>query len=193
MSRIIPSREKARRNPPGGPRIQRGLAAVLALLALLVIPASTSFAIVPPYRIEELTTLSTEVIVGRVVDRVSDWQEWPYGGRVIMTTYRVTVGERLKGETPRTIEVVMPGGKVGDTTIHASECPELAVGQELVLFLKKDVKGLPRYWVFGLERGVFELVGDEARPFAHDVAAVAVESLRKRVAGAVEAENDGPR
>ena len=165
----------------------------LALLALLAVAALPAGATVPDYAVADLSAFSTEVVVGQVLDATAAWQDWPWGGRVIMTTYTVRVAEVLKGAPEATISVVVPGGRVGETRILASEAPELTVGQSAALFLKKDLQGLPRYWVFGLERGVFDLVGAEARSHAPDVAPLQLTTLKAQIRRAVEAQSHDNR
>jgi len=167
-------------------------ALVAAALAFLVaFTGHTASALVPDYQIEDLTHLSTDIVIGEVTGATSDWQDWPYGGRVIMTTYTVRVDNSLKGKAAETISVVVPGGTVGTTTISASDCPTLTVGMKTTLFLKKDLKGQPRYWIFGLERGAYEISKDTLIPLAHNVIPIRKSDLEARVRRAVEAENDG--
>jgi hypothetical protein len=163
-------------------------AALVFLVAFTVHPAS---GLVPDYQIEDLTHLSTDVVIGEVTGATSAWQDWPYGGRVIMTTYTVRVDNTLKGKAAETISVVVPGGTVGTTTISASDCPTLTVGMKTTLFLKKDLQGRPRYWIFGLERGAWEVSEATLIPLALGVTPIRKTDLEARVRRAVEAENDG--
>jgi hypothetical protein len=102
------------------------------------------------------------------------------------------VDESIKGSVAGAIQVAVPGGRVGDTRMAASCAPHLAAGQRVVLFLKKDLKGRPRYWPFGLERGTMNVdSGDIVHPQAPDIEATPLSSLKAHVVRILRAmEND---
>lgn len=54
----------------------------------------------------------------------------------IYTRATILVTDHLKGEKSAEVEVVIPGGTVGDTTMHMSEAPSFTEGESVILFLK---------------------------------------------------------
>jgi len=79
-----------------------------------------------------LTARADQIVTGEVVSTecfaVKD-------GR-IYTRAIVAVGESLKGVKDAEVEVVIPGGTVGETTMLMSEAPSFTKGETVVLFLK---------------------------------------------------------
>ena len=115
-----------------------GLALVAALL--LCLPASA--AIHRPLSVEQRVDLSEEIVVGRVVDSVTEWQ-----GKLIVTVSTVEISETIKGRTAGTVEVTQLGGtavhpELGiSVTMTASSHVGLAAGEEVLLFLGRRGSG----------------------------------------------------
>ncbi|QRN95239.1 matrixin family metalloprotease [Archangium violaceum] len=125
---------------------------LLGALALCMLSpvarASTSLALDVP----ALTRSSELVVHGRVLRTTS--RQVQDTGRIV-TDVEVSVTEFLRGSAARSsLHVVLPGGIVGDLRQDVSGAPELAPGEEVVLFLSHGTEG-PR--VVGLAQGAFRV------------------------------------
>ena len=183
--------------PPQARAARRRALHLLGAASLVALTAGEAGAWVPSYSIADLTSLSSQVVVGTIVDSRAAWEDWPDGGRAILTTFSVRTDQVWKGApglaAGEVIDVVVPGGQVGGDRVFASCAPAVTVGQEAVLFLKKDLQGLPRYWVFGLERGVFDLdASGMAKPQVPDLPLLSLESLKQEVTLAAATGIPGP-
>jgi hypothetical protein len=133
------------------------LLAATFLLAASIIASPAHATSVRALSLEALARGADLVVHGRAVDRSS---EWVSGGKLIQTTTRVRVLEQLKGTAPgELIEVREPGGTVGELTQKAWGAPEIGVGEEVVLFLRKLPGARPRFSVEGFSQGRFTVVG----------------------------------
>jgi hypothetical protein len=79
-----------------------------------------------------LTARADQIVSGDVVHTECFAVE---DGR-IYTRATVLVTEHLKGVESAEVEVVVPGGTVGDTTMRMSEAPSFTTGESVILFLK---------------------------------------------------------
>ena len=130
-----------------------GLAALLAAGTVPPVDASTFKRVGLEYLVAENGT----IVVGEVVDARPYWNE---GKTFILTDYRVSVTEVLKGSVAsREITVTIPGGTVGDLTARLVGAADLVPGKWYVLFLDRanmmGVRGLLS--VRDHCQGVFEL------------------------------------
>jgi hypothetical protein len=103
-----------------------------------------------------MTVFSNAIVVGHVVEKQSYWED-----KKILTSLTVDVEEFVKdvgGERSTSVEVIIPGGTVGDTTLEIDDAPIVEVGQKVMLFLKKDKAG---YFPFGLKYGVYYISWNE--------------------------------
>lgn len=82
--------------------------------------------------LDELVSASSSVIVGRTVSHESSWTE---DGRRILTHVRVTVDETVLGEAAQEVELVIPGGRVGNTVQEVSDMPAFIDGEEVLVFV----------------------------------------------------------
>ncbi|AKJ00597.1 matrixin [Archangium gephyra] len=126
-----------------------------ALALCLLVPtarASTLMALDVP----ALTRGSELVIRGRVLQATS--RPLPGTGRIV-TGVEVSVDEVLVGAVPSpSVQVTLPGGTVGALRQLVSGVPELARGEEVVLFLAAGTEGLR---VVGLAQGAFRIQRSE--------------------------------
>jgi len=102
--------------------------------------------------LDDLIVKSTAIVRGTVTD---SWTA--FHGRDIQTHYRIQVSERFKGPAQTTVEVIAPGGSVGDLHQNVAGSPVLNKGQEFVFFLWTSKSGVT--WITGLTQGLFALSG----------------------------------
>lgn len=76
----------------------------------------------------------------------------------VFTRTSLNVVEYWKGEGKASLDVVAPGGRIGDTVILAHGVPAFAEGQTLVLFLFKHRAPFDGYGILGLEQGAFHVI-----------------------------------
>jgi hypothetical protein len=99
---------------------------------------------------DELIVKSTAIVRATVTD---SWAA--FAGRDIRTHYKLQVSERFKGSDQKTIEVITPGGTVGDLHQTVAGSPVLNKGDEYVFFLWTGSTGVT--WITGLTQGLFAL------------------------------------
>ena len=134
--------------------------ATLAVLGLLVWQPSRS-ASQRLLDLDELTDLSSEVVVGRVVSHETHWE-----GRLIVTVSTVAVGESIKGRAPSRIEITQLGGTALHpetglaVTMSASHQVGLGIGEEVLLFVHRTDRGLRQ--IVGAQQGKY-VVREDAR------------------------------
>ena len=128
--------------------------------------------------LQDLVTDSTHVIhaacVSTRVERGDDG--------LIRTFAEVLVAETAKGEPIESLEIILPGGQIGDEGQIVIGVPRLTAGQELVLFVQmiaapsapSAVNAIPMAYVTGLSQGAFRL----------DVDADGRRQVRRDLAGA---------
>lgn len=129
---------------------------LLWALALCLLPPVARASTLMALDVPALTRGSDLVVHGRVVRASSRRVQ---GTGRIVTDVEVTADEVLRGSAERpSVHVVLPGGTVGDLRQHISGAPELAPGEEVVLFLARGTEGLR---VVGLAQGVFHVQRSE--------------------------------
>ncbi len=153
----------AGQNQTAGLRVlqSQGMGALRALrrflgLFLLLAASSAHATIVLPMDVEALTRRSDLVVRGRAL---SVQPAWSSDGRRIQTTVRVEVASSLKGQAPKVVEIVTPGGVVGEIGQQVSGAPQFAPGEQVIVFLEK-VPQVARFQVAGMAQGKFELTAD---------------------------------
>ena len=112
----------------------------------------------------DMIVKSTAIVHGKVSGTYS-----AFNNRIIYTHYTVQVSERFKGSNQNSIDVVVPGGTVGDLRQTFSGAPSFNVGDDYVFFLWTSRAGLTQ--VLGLTQGLFWVAQDgSADPVATRVA-----------------------
>ena len=129
--------------------VQIGL---FALIVAGVVPASASTFVA--MTAEELIQEADAVVQGRVIRLESKWDA---EGRIIVTEATVQVSDTIVGNAPAQIVVQTPGGKVADYRVEALGFPQLAEGEEVVLFVKTD-QSIQMSRIVGHQQGHFEVV-----------------------------------
>jgi hypothetical protein len=108
--------------------------------------------------IRELARNAELVVVGEVVDTRGEWNGTR---RTIITRIDFRVDEVLKGDAgPGVLQLVQPGGQVGDVVAAVGDAPSFDVGERALLFLSRRPDGLLR--VAHLYMGKFTLEHDVA-------------------------------
>lgn len=95
---------------------------------------STADAITIPQSTEQLVENSSDVIRGKVISQISQWDDTH---SVIYTEVTIEITEIVLGSVARgaTISVYVPGGIVNDTGLRVEHAPEFEDGEEVILFL----------------------------------------------------------
>jgi len=128
-----------------------------ALLLLLLIPARTPATTLLAMYLDDLTAQSQTVAYGKVVaSRV----EWDAAHRWIFTIYTIQPAQYLKGNLGSSFELREPGGERDGIGMNVAGAPHFEVGQEAVLFVWTDPKGL--HQVTGFEQGALLIQTDAA-------------------------------
>jgi hypothetical protein len=132
-------------------------------IPLMVLPLVVFWAVwchatqIVPSTLEYMTGFSDAIVVGHVVDKHSYWQE-----RKIVTSITLDVEQHIKnlaGEASSTVEIVIPGGKVGDIALKMDQAPVFEIGEKVMLFLKEVQDG---YFPFGFNYGVYKIYWSDA-------------------------------
>lgn len=127
--------------------------------------------------LDDMIARSTSIVRGQVTGSSS-----AYRGTVIYTHYSVGVSERWKGPSRGTEDVLVPGGVVNGIRQTFPGAPQLAAGQEYVLFLWTSSAGLT--YTLGFTQGVFSLPKDTSGQ-TMAVRAPTTETLLEPVTGRV--------
>jgi hypothetical protein len=104
---------------------------------------------------DDLVAKADAIVLGQVVDSRTYWTT---DKKLILTTYTVQVGERLKGSVPQTVTVTTVGGRIGNTILHVSGMPEFQPGENAVVFLERSGSYTT---VVGLNQGKFRISNGE--------------------------------
>jgi hypothetical protein len=129
-----------------------------ASLALaLALPSALAASVVVPATLDELA-VEAELIVHARVARV-DTRQAP-GTRRVERVVSLDVLRPLKGSPDRTVFVVLPGGTYGRYRTIVPGVPDVAEGEEVVLFLRASPTGVPQ--LVGLSQGFLRVRVDDA-------------------------------
>jgi hypothetical protein len=123
------------------------------LLVLLLLHPWLQATTLARLSLDELASASDAVARLRCTNTESRWE----GGSIwTVTTFNVV--ETLKGYLPATIEVRLPGGRVGHLTATVDGTPNFAPGAEVIAFLEKSCAG--GFTVAGWVEGTFRISRD---------------------------------
>ena len=126
------------------------------LLAILLFAGLVPATTLQYLSLDQMAQKSTAIVRGRVNSCLGKFR-----GPVIYTHCQVTVTEQWKGTaSPSTVDVAVMGGSAADASgsrlvQNFPGAPQLAVGQEYVLFLWTGKSGLTQ--IIGFSQGVFDL------------------------------------
>lgn len=99
---------------------------------------------------DDMIAKSTSIVRGTVT---ASWSA--FTGPIIYTHYKIQVGEQFKGTASNTVEIMIPGGTVGNLHQAASGSPLLNRGDDSIFFLWTSNSGIT--WIMGLSQGLFAL------------------------------------
>ena len=116
----------------------RGLSALAVLLLALTFPRSLDASVVIPATLDELAG-EADLIVHARVARV-DTRQAP-GTLRVERVVTLAVVRALKGSPGEALELVLPGGTFGRYRTVVPGVPEIAEGEEAVLFLRPSTTG----------------------------------------------------
>ena len=114
--------------------------------------------IIIPSTLEYMTDFSDTIVIGHVTDKYSYWEN-----KKIYTNIAINVEQLVKspsGKTSSSIELKIPGGKVGDIGFEVDQAPVFSVGEKVMLFLKKINDN---YFPYGFNYGVYQIFWDDAQ------------------------------
>jgi hypothetical protein len=100
--------------------------------------------------LNDLIAKSTSIVQAQVAGSSAS-----YTRNVIYTHYKVSVLTQWKGTAQKTIDVLVPGGTANGMRQTYPGVPQLATGQQYVLFLWRSNKGAT--YTMGFTQGVFNL------------------------------------
>jgi len=131
-----------------------------SLLILILISGGLCLTTFAQKQLPELKKLSKGadvILTGKVTKQNSNWNE---NKTRIFTKATLQVDEYLKGiNSGNSIEVIYPGGEVGEVGELYTHMPRFANNEEVLVFLKKDTKD-KGYKVFNGEDGKITLIKD---------------------------------
>jgi hypothetical protein len=105
--------------------------------------------------LNDLISKSSAIVQGQVAGSSAS-----YSGSVIYTHYKIKVIQQWKGSSQGIIDVMIPGGTANGNRQFYPGAPQLATGQQYVLFLWTSSKGAIS--TLGFTQGVFNLLTDSA-------------------------------
>jgi hypothetical protein len=124
--------------------MQKVLIIGFLVAALAPLPAST----LQQLSLDDMMRLSTVIVHGKAEPTFSSARN-----SIIYTHYQVQVSETLKGPGASQLDIVVPGGSANRLQQIFAGAPNLAPGQDYVLFLWTSKSGLSQ--IIGLSQGLF--------------------------------------
>jgi hypothetical protein len=120
---------------------------ISSVLTCALAPAAT----LEQLSLEDLARQSTAVVQGRVVG-----EKTVQAGPLLYTVKTLSVARRWKGGAAETLEVALPGGRLGNKQQRFGGAPWLGEGVDYILFLWTGPSG--RTQITGYSQGVCELL-----------------------------------
>lgn len=123
-------------------------------LALLLGATAAHATTMVPQTLQDLATVSSAVVHATTLDTRAEWR-----GRMIVTVAHVRIAESLLGALApgQVVDVVTPGGIVGDRLLIVDGAPRFTPGEDVVLFLTEGLRSA-EWQVTDLAQGKFEVV-----------------------------------
>jgi hypothetical protein len=106
-------------------------------LILAALPERAPAATVVPFTLEQMEALSSDVVLGTVEDTRAGWDR---NHQFIETRVRVRVERRLKGQGGPVVNVVVPGGVVGEVGMLTPGAPKFKPGERVLLLAEPKGK-----------------------------------------------------
>lgn len=136
------------------PHLRSGFAGFISIV-LAGLPLHSFASTFLQLDVPALSQRSEMVVQGRVTHIESAWDETK---SMVYTYVTVDVSRTLKGFPQQTIEVRVPGGKVGGLTVRAVGTAHFHLNQEVLAFISRWSDGTPR--VTGYQQGLSHVVRD---------------------------------
>lgn len=122
-------------------------------------PARADADVVLDLTIEEMSTMATAVVYGRVLSVDAAWND---SHTRIFTDIELEVISYLGGQGPETVRIRQVGGRVGDTEIWVAGQPRFSVGEQVVVFLEPIESDESNRWVvLCMAAGLFRVQHDQ--------------------------------
>lgn len=137
-------------------RLVAGIALYCSLVLVGVQPGQATSVI--KLADEGLVTLATVILEGTVTQTQVQWNA---NRTQIHTVVTISVRTVLKGTLPdeNAVTLRLLGGRVGDDVMEVVGGPVITQGEEVILFLRKDIPDL--FPIVGLYQGKFSVLTDE--------------------------------
>ncbi len=137
--------------------IAKGLSGVLVGLAL-ALPAISPATTVRSLGDQDLCRAAQSIFHGVCTEARS---EWDAQGRIV-TRYRFSVQEGLKGTQGPVTEFVQPGGRIGDRALVVPGAATFKLNEEAVVFVGRSCPRTGCAFTVGLAQGKFSVRTDPA-------------------------------
>lgn len=120
------------------------------------------------------------IMIGKVTKQNSSWNQ---DKTRIYTKATLQVDEYLKGSnTGKSVEVIYPGGEVGEIGELYTHMPRFINDEEVLVFLERD-KGNSGYKVFNGEDGKFTVINDKKTGEKVTSSYLKVKNLKEQIKG----------
>lgn len=126
---------------------------LLTSLLLSALAPSTAHALQPEMTLGELCEISDFVVTGEVTSGETRWASHAPEGAIERIRW-IKLDDVLRGGIQGTVEVVLPGGTMGDLTHWVEDVPVLMTNARYLLFLYEADGGLQ---VIGGEQGAVRI------------------------------------
>jgi hypothetical protein len=123
------------------------------LMTLVVALAASYATTLEKLSFDEMVAKSTSVVSGRVT-----FSHVQQHGAIFYTHYKVQVTEQFKGPAAKVIDIVLPGGTIGNAQQRFSGVPKLQADMDMALFLWTSKSGLTH--IIGLSQGILQMSKD---------------------------------
>ncbi len=137
--------------------MRRSAGIVAGLLALAFPVVGVNATDVIPKDLRELSREAEAIVRARVIETRAAWNA---DRTLIWTANLVRIEETWKGSVTGFLSVVEPGGAVGDSGMVVAGAPRYQPGEDVVLFLRRDVLG--QWRTHGWHQGRFTVGRDSA-------------------------------
>jgi hypothetical protein len=124
---------------------------IVALFTILI--AAPAWAMQLAMSRPELCAMSDRVVIGEVTSGETLWAEGEDGG--IFRRVWIASERDLRGGGSDTVEVVLPGGTIGEFQHSVEDVPNLAIDGRYLLFLRRSDDG--SYSILGGHQGAVQV------------------------------------
>lgn len=112
---------------------------VSTLTVMVALWSSYSYAAMEKVQLEQLTSRSHAIVIGRVIEIHSDFAD--PDRKEIVTYVTIAPTNVLKGSSGASLVLTIPGGVVGDIGLWVEDTPHFFLDEEVLLFVNDDYKG----------------------------------------------------